>query len=55
MVFKFVRACACTAFSIYVYLSLLCACNVHVQADTQVREVVSAASAYKWWEIVGKS
>jgi hypothetical protein len=28
----------------YVYLSLVCACNVHVQADTQVRVCQCVAS-----------
>jgi len=45
-----VRVCVYAWHLAYVYLSLLCACNVHVQADAQVREVFSAASAYKWWE-----
>jgi hypothetical protein len=38
MVFEFARA----RHLAYVQLSLLCACNVHVQADAQVCEVVSA-------------
>jgi len=48
LVFKFVRAWR----QAYVYLSLVCACSVHVQADAQVGVCQCAASTLKWWKFL---